>query len=188
MKKRQIKKRTVCLAAAAFALLGTAGLGQAMGYFTTYVTAQGGYPVNLGYETEIEEGVSDMTKHIVISNTGETDCYVRVKVFSGSQFEVNFTNTEDWSLEADGYWYYNRILPAGESTPGEYDSEGHVTSSSLQAFIQVPEDYKDTFNIVVVQECTPVLYDQAGQPYADWERAADTTTDIGTADGEELTQ
>lgn len=176
MKKRQIKKRTVCLAAAAFALLGTAGLGQAMGYFTTYVTAAGGYPVELGYETEIEENVTDMTKHIVISNTGETDCYVRVKVFSGSQFEIDFSSAGGWSLGEDGYWYYQEILPVGEDT------------SELLAAITVPEDYKDTFNIVVVQECTPVLYDQAGQPYADWERAADTTTDIGTADGEELTQ
>lgn len=176
MKKRQIKKRTVCLAAAAFALLGTAGLGQAMGYFTTYVTAAGGYPVELGYETEIEEDVTDMTKHIVISNTGETDCYVRVKVFSGSQFEIDFSSAGGWSLGEYGYWYYQEILPVGEDT------------SELLAAITVPEDYKDTFNIVVVQECTPVLYDQAGQPYADWERAADTNTDIGTADGEELTQ
>ena len=176
MRERRIRKRTLCLAAAALVLTGTAGLGRAMAYFTTYVTAAGGYPVTLGYETEIEEEVNDMTKHIVISNTGDSDCYVRVKVFSGSQFEISFSNGGGWSQSDDGYWYYEEILPVGEST------------SELLAAITVPEDYTDTFNIVVVQECTPVLYHESGEPYADWEREVDTTTDIGTADGEELTQ
>ena len=84
--------------AGALLLLGSAGAGQAMAYFTTYVTAAGGHPVTLGYETQIEEEVENMTKHIVIANTGESDCYVRVKVFSGSQFPVSF------SQEADGPW------------------------------------------------------------------------------------
>lgn len=173
MREKRSSKKAFWLAAAALALVGTAGAGEAMAYFTTYVTAAGGYPVTLGYETEIEEDVSDMTKHVVITNTGETDCYVRVKVFSGSQFEIAYTPGSGWSQEADGYWYYSEILPAGEST------------SELLAKIQVPEGYTDTFNIVVVQECTPVLYDEGGQPYADWERKVDTTTDIGTAGGEE---
>lgn len=178
MRKRRCFNRGVCAAAAALALVlvGTAGLREAMAYFTTYVRAAGGYTVTLGYETEIEEDVRDMTKHIVISNTGETDCYVRVKVFSGSTFDIAFSTEGGWSLADDGYWYYDSILPVGGNT------------SELLAAVTVPEDYTDTFNIVVVQECTPVLYDEAGEPYADWERAADTTTDIGTADGEELTQ
>lgn len=176
MRERRIRKRTFWLAAAALALVGIAGLDQAMAYFTTYVTASGGYPVTLGYETEIEEEVSDMTKRIVISNTGESDCYVRVKVFSGSQFEISFSSEAGWSQADDGYWYYDGVLPVGNST------------SELLAAIAVPEGCTDTFNIVVVQECTPALYDEAGEPYADWERAVDTTTDIGTADGEELTQ
>ena len=38
---------------------------------------------------------------------------------------------------------------------------------------------------MVVQECTPVLYEGDGTPYADWNRIADTRTDIGTADARE---
>ena len=38
------------------------------------------------------------------------------------------------------------ILPAGG------------TSEVLQAKINLPEDYKDSFNVIVVQECTPVQY------------------------------
>lgn len=174
MRKQVFRKKGFWLAAAALALVGAAGADEAMAYFTTNVTAAGGHPVTLGYETDIEEDVSDMTKHIVITNTGETDCYVRVKVFGGSQFEIAFTAGSGWSQEADGYWYYSEILPAGGET------------SELLAKIQVPEDYTDTFNIVVVQECTPVLYNEDGTPRpADWERTVSTTTDIGTAAGEE---
>ena len=175
MRKRRFSNKTL-FAAAALVLAGTAGIGQASAYFTTYVTAAGGYPVTLGYETEIEEKVDSMTKHIMIYTTGESDCYVRVKVFSGSQFGIHFKSDGGWSQSADGYWYYDKTLPVGGTT------------SELQAEIEVPQDNTDTFNIVVVQECTPVLWDENGEPYADWERMADTTTDIGTADGEELTQ
>ena len=85
MKKEFLRKKTPwLLAAAALLLAGGAGAGQAMAYFTTYVTAAGGHPVTLGYETQIEEDVEDMTKHIVIANTGESACYVRVKVFGAA--------------------------------------------------------------------------------------------------------
>ena len=33
----------------------------------------------------------------------------------------------------------------------------------------LPEDFdRDSFNVVVIQECTPVVYDEAGNPVADW--------------------
>lgn len=174
MKNRLFRSKIFWLAAAAPVLMGGVGIRESMAYFTTYVTAAGGYPVTLGSETEIEEDVSDMTKHIVISNTGESDCYVRVMVFGGSQFEISYNAGDGWYQSEDGYWYYDQILPVGENT------------SELLAAIEVPEDYTDPFNIVVIQECTPVLYDaESGEPYADWERTADTVTDIGLAGGEE---
>ena len=41
------------------------------------------------------------------------------------------------------------------------------------------------FNVIVVQECTPVLYDENGNPYADWNAVADSTESSYTeADGE----
>lgn len=175
MKKEFLRKKTPwLLAAAALLLAGGAGAGQAMAYFTTYVTAAGGHPVTLGYETQIEEDVENMTKHIVIANTGESACYVRVKVFGGSQFPVAFRPEGGWSQGEDGYWYYEDVLPVGEKT-----------TTLLAAIEDIPEGYEETFNIIVVQECTPALYHEDGAPYADWEREADTTTDIGTAGGEE---
>lgn len=33
----------------------------------------------------------------------------------------------------------------------------------------LPEDFdKESFNVVVIQECTPVVYDEDGNPSADW--------------------
>ena len=33
---------------------------------------------------------------------------------------------------------------------------------------------EEDFNVIVVQECTAVLYDENGQPYYDWSILADT--------------
>ena len=158
MKGRFMKNKTFWLGAAAIVMAGSLTAQSAMAYFTTYVKAKGGYEITLGSETEIEEKVKDMTKEITISNTGKTDCYVRVKVFCGSQLDIKFSGAvndkgEDyWTLGDDGYWYYSEILPTGGK------------SEVLNAKIEVPEDYKDTFNVVVVQECTPVTYDENGNP------------------------
>lgn len=177
--KRILKQKTFWLAVAAFLMLGGTGLSGAMAYFTTHVAAKGGYPITLGAETSVEEEVEDMTKHIVLVNTGENDCYVRVKVFCGSQFTIDYSTDLDdgsepcWKLdEGDGYWYYQSILPAGEKT------------RQLLAKIEIPKDYTESFDIIVIQECTPALYQEDGTPYADWENKIDTKTDIGVAQEE----
>lgn len=189
MKGKFLKNKTFWLGVAAIVMAGSLTAQSAMAYFTTYVKAKGGYEITLGSETEIEEKVKDMTKEITISNTGKTDCYVRVKVFCGSQLDIKFSGAVDnkgndyWTLGDDGYWYYKDVLPAGSK------------SEVLKAKIEVPEDYKDTFNVVVVQECTPVQYNADGTAVdpakADWNVKVDTKTDIGVADpasGEEAAE
>lgn len=152
------------MAAAAFVMLAAATLNGAAAYFTTYVSAGGSRIVHMGAETEIEEEVVQMVKHVSITNTSQTNaCFVRVKVFHGAQISVVCTDGSEsgdlWEYsEADGYWYYGPILEAGES------------SGILDVKIgDLPEDFdRDSFNVVVVQECTPVVYDEAGNPTADW--------------------
>ena len=39
-------------------------------------------------------------------------------------------------------------------------------------------DSEDDFNVIVVQECTAVLYDENGKAYADWNRIADSSEEI----------
>ena len=50
----------------------------------------------------------------------------------------------------------------------------------------LPEDFdKDSFNVVVIQECTPVIYDEAGNPAADWSTVYTDYLDTAGAQGEE---
>ncbi len=172
--KKFIKSKTFWLTAAALALVGSISVHEAMAYFTTYVTAKGGYQITLGSSSTIEESFEDMTKHITISNTGSSECYVRVKVFCGDMVSISYFGTQDeagtpyWSKNtSDGYWYYKDIVPVGGKT------------EELQAKISVPADFEESFDVIVIQECTPVLYQADGTPYADWEMELDTKTDIG---------
>ena len=42
-------------------------------------------------------------------------------------------------------------------------------TTGLDVKINVPEGYDNySFNVVVIQECTPVVYDEEGNPTADW--------------------
>ncbi len=164
MKTGKRNKKMWMLPAAALGMTALLTLEGVSAYFTTYVSAGGSQVVHLGSQTEIHEDLSNMTKHISIANISQiNDCFVRVKVFHGGQFEVSYADRSEsgnlWTYsEADGYWYYGPILPAGEST------------EILDAKIgDLPEDFdRDGFNVVVIQECTPVVYDEAGNPTADW--------------------
>lgn len=165
--KRFRNNKTVWLTAAAVIMAGSMTIHSALAYFTANASAQGGHPISLGSKTDITENFSDWTKHIEIANTGENDCYVRVKVFSGSQFDVEFSGESGaWSQGDDEYWYYSEIVPAGGKT------------SVLNAKINVPTDFEDDFNVVVIQECTPVQFDENGNAYADWTQKIDTTSDF----------
>lgn len=48
--------------------------------------------------------------------------------------------------------------------------------------LDIKIDSKDTdtsFNVIVIQESTRVLYDENGNPYADWSQIADTSETTG---------
>ena len=165
--KRFRNNKTVWLTAAAVIMAGSMTIHSALAYFTANASAQGGHPISLGSKTDITEDFSDWTKHIEIANTGENDCYIRVKVFSGSQFDVEFSGESGaWSQGDDEYWYYSEIVPEGGKT------------SVLNAKINVPGDFGDDFNVVVIQECNPVQFDENGKAYADWTQKIDTTSDF----------
>lgn len=165
MRKRERgKNRMWLLVAAALGMTGCLTFEGVSAYFTTYVSAGGSQVVHMGSQTELHEDLSNMTKHISITNTSQIhDCFVRVKVFHSGQLEVSYRDRSEsgglWTYsEEDGYWYYGPILPAGART------------EILDAKIgELPENFdRDSFNVVVIQECTPVVYDEAGNPEADW--------------------
>ena len=115
--------------------------------------------MNMGFtETVPDEKVDENGKHVTIKNTGKYDCFVRVKAFAPVELTYNAPDG-GWSAGKDDYWYYDEVLPA-EKTTG---SELNITYTFPSG-----DDKPEEFNIVVIQECTPVLYDEDGSPYADW--------------------
>ena len=176
MRKQAFK--TICLAAAAGILIAGGTVERAMAYFTTYVTAKGGYAVELGFtRTEIEEEVEFGKKEVVLTNTGDQDCYVRLKALTGNMYKDSLLYSEpdgleNWTPQADGYYYYGDIVAPGAST------------TRLDVRFAFPEDEmpKD-FNVIIIQESTLVLYDDDGNPYADWSVTADVTQSVYKGEG-----
>ena len=139
---RKLHKKPLVLAAAAIALTGSLTVG-----FT---------------ETKPHEEVDENGKHVTISNVGDYDCFVRVRAFAPVELSYNAPDG-GWTDGGDGYWYYNDVLQAGQTTEKELNITYKFPSGD-----QKPEE----FNVVVIQECTPILYDEDGNAYADWDRSA----------------
>lgn len=158
------------LAAAAIVLPLSVGAGSALAYFTANVEASGTALVAVGPDTTItEDPVTQMTKHITISN-GENGgaVYVRVRAFEDSLHTLTYTDTENkWELRNDGYCYYKEVLEPGAKTEPKLD---------IKIDTKPGAPAQDDFNVVVIYEQIPVEYDSAtglAKPHtpADWEKA-----------------
>ena len=165
--KSKWNERVLGVAAAALVLVAGATAGKALAYFTTYVTAQGGQELSLGFTTTIpNEKVENWQKSITIENTGDKDCYVRVKAFAGDKYGLTYADGSGgkWSLGAEGYYYWQDIL-----------APGAVTGTLIVKIDKL--DARESFNVIVVQECIPVPYDENGNPVpwdqVDWNEPAD---------------
>lgn len=160
-------KKRIYLAAAALAIVATLGIGSAMAYFTTYVLADGGVELSMGSSITIPKEEMDLHYKIIsIENTGDYDCYVRVKAFVGAENgDLVFSDEDDkWTPDADGYWYYSDIVKPGETTS--------TVKLAVLGLKETPEA-GEAFNVIVVEECTPVRFDENGNAYADWENGAE---------------
>lgn len=159
-----------------FALLAVmimaASVHKAYAYFTTYATARGGYTIKLGDTTTTNEKFSDWKKHIVITSGKDSKpVYVRARAFCKSEYSLDIKESGSWTdrTSDDGYYYYDKILNAGEKTDELIVAINNVPKS---ADVTSPE----SFNVIIVYETTPVLYDTDGNPYADWTGEVDATT------------
>ena len=171
--RKKWNKKPVILTAAALALTGAVSVGSALAYFTIYTTASGGVQMDMGFtDTTIDEEIEGGTKVITIRNTGDYDCYVRVQIFADSviDYDALMANTDGtgWSLDGDGYWYYEPVLGAGAST-----EQLVIDYADL-----LPDDFQEgqEVNIIVVYESTPVIYDSEGNTDADWTNKITGTT------------
>ena len=160
----KLSKKTICLAAAALALTGTLAVGSAYAYFTTYSEAKGNVVFELGEtRTEPHEEVIGGKKIVSIENTGDYDCYIRIRAYAGNNYNLSYADggSGKWYDGGDGYWYYKDILEVG-STFSET-----VLVNIPKELLEDITDEKD-LNVIVIQECTPVQYDDDGEPYPDW--------------------
>ena len=62
----------------------------------------------------------EVTKEVKVRNEGSVPCYVRVfaeisRPEAREAIDVDFS-TSDWSKMSDGYYYYSRVLNAGEES------------------------------------------------------------------------
>ena len=116
--KKQLKKPFLMMAVTALVLVGTLKVGGAMAYFTTYSTASGSVQMNMGFTQTIpHEEVDSRGKHVSVENTGDYDCFVRVRAFAPSDITLSYQPEDSgWTDGGDGFWYYDQILPAGETT------------------------------------------------------------------------
>ena len=188
----------ICLSLLATASILTMGINNALAYFTTYTSAEGGIPIHLGEErTEITETFDSRTKHVTITNdAGSGPVYIRARAFC-ARYELTYKSVPEgtWTQE-NGSW--NRIVPEGES--GEYwyykdIVEGGGSTTTLDVVIDIPSlsegtngegtkpEDGESFNVIVIYESTPVRYDENGEPYADWSGILDTVTDTGRMEG-----
>lgn len=147
-----MKKRTAWTAfLTCLALVMVLGMGvkPSLSYFTTYVSAQGGYPIELrSVEMKVRENYNYSAKEIQIENTGEDDCYVRVQLFADSFIGLSYSG-ENWHQEGD-WWYYALPIAPGELT------------SMLTAAITREEGMDQDYNVIVVSECAPIMRNADG--------------------------
>lgn len=159
-----MKKMQRCLLICALLMLIGASIRPAMSYFTTFVTAKGGYFVSLQETSEIHETAQGLTKSIVIQNTDEkVPVYVRATAYAGNGYEPVFTEGDGWvpeEIDGQTWYYYTNILEPGQSTA----SALVVTVSTPKVVVNEKEAVNfDDINVVVVYESAPVIYDD-GKP------------------------
>ena len=165
-------KKALALFVCALTAVAAANVNMASAYFTAHTEAKGGYHVAAKeVKTIPDEEVSELQKTVTVTNVGEADCWARLKVISGSLFDLTFEPGEGWTDGGDGYWYYDKILNPASDESGTQSATPFKVSISIKDEVD-PDEFMSEFNVVVITECTPVLYDENGQPYANWDLAA----------------
>lgn len=123
-------------------------------YFSDYEKLEGQASLKLSHSAKITEEIEDDNKIITISNVGETDILVRVKIFAGEEY-VSVEAGEGW-LEKDGWYYYDQVLsPEAE------------TRSQIRALVDKEKAPDYDFDIIVILESERAVYEDGKLMAAD---------------------
>lgn len=162
-----MKKSISVLSLITVLLIVVASISSTLGYFTDQVHAAGAIPIEAGGSVEMGEEFYEKTKHVTI--TGKKDSgpvFVRVMAIAGVEVTFKPDAGGHWKKGTgnDPYWYYDTPISGGEST------------AVLDITVDLPEkpdadENFDKYNVIVIQEYTPVKYDADGVAYGDWPKA-----------------
>lgn len=124
-----MSKKKILLIVAACLLAASASFGVTYAYLIANDSVQNEFTVGEN-KIEVEEEYDPPKKlepGIVIpkkprvKNTGNLPCFVRMRADFSDSAAKEFCeeldiDTVNWEYEADGYYYYKKLLPPGEST------------------------------------------------------------------------
>lgn len=161
-----MKKRRILLALLALALALTTALPAAMAYFTTNARANGTRTLELGGTTTIEEIMAGWQKQVTISADDDSQpMWVRARAYPMdrvSNIESEIEGAWVYGGDKDGWWYFTTPL----ANPAEDGVSMAATSKLLVTVDPVKVDevgqIPDGFDVTVVYESAPVLYDTDG--------------------------
>lgn len=160
-----MKRRYIIVAALAFALVLGMTVAPAGAYFTDHSTANGGMTIKVAPQPQIHEWYANKTKQIVITNAEDAtmSVYARVRVYTSLENDIK---GEGWTKDGDWYVYDGAIAPGGKSSKLEVKLTFPTVKSEEQPDGSV---YGDNYNVEVIYEAVPVLYDADGNEYVDWD-------------------
>ena len=169
--------RTGLLTAAAVMLVVSAVMGAAWAYFSTYASAKGGITLHMGHQETVEEEFSGWQKVLNITSTKDSrPVYIRARGFC-PDYPLTYV-CENWGggkgeVKPDGWVYYDKILPPGETADPLKVQIKNVPSGENSGIQDA-----DSFNVIIVYETTEVQYDEKGDVIppenADWSRKINT--------------
>lgn len=114
LKNTKLKIIVICLIVI---LLTIILIGSVWAYFTANIEGKGEIILKTGEaKIQIQQTNNENIKNINVTNTGNMPCSVRTRIFCVSENSVSIKDNTYWNRGEDGYWYYSKMLKAGETT------------------------------------------------------------------------
>lgn len=128
--KRKLLKPSILMLA--LIVMTVCVVGSSLAYLVADTTAVVNTFTPGSVSSEVKETFENGTKKdVTIKNTGNTDAYIRAMVVitwkdtsgnvygasqpvAGTDYTISYGT--GWTLGSDGFWYYNEVVAAGEST------------------------------------------------------------------------
>lgn len=164
-----MKRKHFVLAVLAIILVLSIGIGAASAYFTSYATAQGGYVIHLGHESEIHESVDGTVKSVQIQNIADSEedvgkfpIFVRAKVYHGSDCTVTVSGS-GWTKEGDLYYYEQPLYADLEDTLSALSTTSVLTVDAQPTDPSKVQD-GDVIDVIITYDSVPAVFDKGGNP------------------------